>query len=214
VASVDLIVFDMEGTLTTDPTVWEIMHQKNGTWESHGAPYWEQFKAGAFPYDEFARLDVAAWAGAPLAMLEEAVGEVPLMPGCAELFDVIKAHGIRTAIVSNGLERLALRLAKKFSIDRVEANREVIADGLLTGGVDIRVPYEEKGEALTRIANDLNIPLSRVMAVGDGVADAAMFKLTAIGVAVGPENDHVAGAADHVIHEPDLLHIIPLLDEA
>jgi phosphoserine phosphatase len=213
VTAVDLIVFDMEGTLTTDPTVWEIMHRKLGTWDSHGLPYWERFKAGAFPYDDFARLDVAAWAGAPQATLDAAVGEVPLTKGCRDLFAAVRARGIRTAIVTNGLERLATRLATEFAIDRVAANREIVSeDGALTGEVDILVPYEGKGEALRRIASELDVPPARVMAVGDGVADAAMFALAGVAVAVGPENAYVAGAAHHVFHEPDLLHIVPLLD--
>ncbi len=41
-----LVAFDMEGTLTCDPTVWELMHRRLGTWESHGLPYWERDAAG------------------------------------------------------------------------------------------------------------------------------------------------------------------------
>ncbi len=46
-AEISLVVFDMEGALTRDPTLWELMHVKNGSWESHGQPYWDEFKAGA-----------------------------------------------------------------------------------------------------------------------------------------------------------------------
>ena len=82
---IELVVFDMEGTLTASPTVWELMHLKVGTWESHGLPYWERYKAGALGYDEFARLDTATWKGAPVDLLDRAVEEVPLMDGCGEL---------------------------------------------------------------------------------------------------------------------------------
>ena len=86
---IKLVAFDMEGCLTADPTVWEIMHRKLGTWESHGHPYWKRYLAGEFGYDAFARMDVAVWQGAALSLLHEAAEEVPLMPGCAELLDAL-----------------------------------------------------------------------------------------------------------------------------
>ena len=49
---IKLVAFDMEGCLTDDPTVWEIMHRKLNTWESHGDPYWRRYRAGEFGYDE------------------------------------------------------------------------------------------------------------------------------------------------------------------
>ena len=206
-----LVVFDMEGTLTADPTVWEIMHLKNGTWESHGLPYWEQYRAGGMHYDEFARKDVATWAGAPVARLDEAVEEVPLMPGCVALLTLLRERGVRTAIVSNGLECLGRRLVRDFGIDRVAANRRVASDGHLTGGLDLLVPHAEKGDIMRRIADELGVPLASTMAVGDGVADIAMFESAGVSVAFRAENDDVARAADHIVPDSDLRQIIPLL---
>jgi len=208
-----LVVFDMEGTLTTDPTVWELMHLKVGTWESHGLPYWEEFKASRVGYDEFARMDVATWRNAPCALLDQAVREAPLMQGCADMLGFLNERGIRTAIVSNGLECLARRLAGEFAVARVEANRAATADGHLTGDVDIRVPFDRKGETLRQIARDMNVPLAQIMAVGDGPADVAMFRLAGRSVAFGPDSRRIAASADHVILKPDLTRLIPLFEE-
>jgi phosphoserine phosphatase len=206
-----LVVFDMEGTLTANPTLWELMHLKVGTWESHGAPYWEAFKAGQLDYDRFARMDVAAWKGADVATFDRAVSEVPLMPGCGELLGHLHRKGIRTAIVSNGLERLGLRLAREFSIWRVMANREVIEQGRLTGELDIRVPYTHKALAVAQAARELGVPMEQVAAVGDGRADVAMFRVAGTSVAFRPENAAVAAEADHVVHEPDLRRLMEVL---
>ena len=208
---IDLVVFDMEGTLTASPTVWELMHAKVGTWQSHGLPYWERYKAGALGYDEFARMDTATWKGAPVELLERAVEEVPLMEGCRELLAHLAARGIRTAIVSNGLERLALRLAREFGIARVLANRELIDDGRLTGELDLAVPFAGKGEMLARIAADMGIPTRRVAAVGDGPADIAMFEQAGSSIAFVPSSREVAARAKHVIAQADLRLLIPLL---
>ena len=58
-----LVAFDMEGCLTDDPTVWEIMHRRLGTWDSHGRPYWDSYRRNELGYDEFARMDEAGWRG-------------------------------------------------------------------------------------------------------------------------------------------------------
>jgi phosphoserine phosphatase len=207
-----LVVFDMEGTLTADPTVWELMHLKVGTWESHGVPYWEQFKAGEIDYDEFARLDVGCWKGAPLEWLDAAVGGVPLMPGCEELLAFLVARGIHVAIISNGLERLGMRLGAQFGFANVVANREVVRDGRLTGELEIVVPFDGKGAALERIAERLGISLKAVMAVGDGPADVEMFRRAGAGVAFASTHAEVAEAAGHVVTERDLRALLPLFN--
>jgi phosphoserine phosphatase len=207
----DLVVFDMEGTLTASPTAWELMHGKVGTWDSHGLPYWEQYKAGVLGYDEFARLDTATWKGAPVELLDRAVEEVPLMEGCRELLAHLAARGVRTAIVSNGLERLGLRLAREFGIARVLANRELLDDGRLTGELELAVPFARKGEMLSRIAGEMGIPTRRVVAVGDGPADIAMFERAGSSIAFLPSSREVAARAKHVVERADLRLLIPLL---
>lgn len=210
-AAIQLVVFDMEGTLTTDPTVWEIMHLKNGTWKSHGLPYWESFRAGGLHYDKFARKDVAAWKGAPVSMLEDAVTEVPLTAGCEALLAGLRDRGIRSAIVSNGLERLGLRLAKELGIHRVAANREVVADDVLTGELEIGVPFDEKGKALLDLLGEMAVHPAEVMVVGDGIADVQMFQHAGRSVAFMAESAEVAAAADYIISEPDLRRVLEVL---
>ena len=209
---VKLVAFDMEGTLTRDPTVWELMHRKNGTWDSHGANYWQAYKAGAFGYDEFARKDVAVWRNASAQLLDEAVADVALMPGCRELFDFLSANGIRSAILSNGLERLARRLQDEFSIARVAANRATVNGGRLTGEVEIRVPFDEKGTTLTRIISEMGLSRGSVAAVGDGVADIGMFRSAGRSIAFLPESAAVAAEADGVVEDADLRSLIPFLE--
>lgn len=206
-----LAVFDMEGTLTASPTVWELMHLKVGTWESHGKPYWDLYRAGGLAYDEFARMDVAAWKGAAVDLLDRSVREVPLMPGCADLMAELNARGIPSMIISNGLERLALRLMCEFGLRRVMANRETVLDGLLTGEVELRVPFDRKAETMLAAAGEMGVAPENILAVGDGTADVAMFRAAGRSVAFVPENDRVAGEADHVVDQPDLRRLIPLL---
>jgi phosphoserine phosphatase len=209
--SIKLVAFDMEGCLTTDPTVWEIMHRRLGTWESHGLPYWNRYRAGEFAYDEFARMDVAVWHGAPLAMLMEAADEVPLSRGCAELMAALSSAGIGAAVITNGLTCVAERFRRRFSVQHIFANHAVSRGQNLTGEIEIRVPYHDKGRILQALADNLGLNRRNVAAVGDSLADTAMFRVARLGIAVRPSDRAVAEAATHVVKDDDLRALLPLL---
>lgn len=206
-----LVAFDMEGCLTDDPTVWEIMHHKLGTWDSHGLPYWDRYRAGELEYDEFARMDVAVWKDAPFAMLQEAAAEVALMPGCHDVLTALCANGRHVAVISNGLECVANRFRQQYGVQHVHANRVVVRDGRLTGEVEIRVPYDRKGDVLCDLASRLGVRCDEVAAVGDSTSDVAMFKEARIGVAFRPGNPSVADSATHHVEEKDLRALLDIL---
>ena len=208
---IEFVALDMEGVLTAEPTVWEIMHRKLGTWESHGLPYWNRYRAGEIAYDAFARMDAAVWKGAPESLLLEAAAEVPLTPGCAELLDGLRERGVRTAIVSSGLLCVAKRLAGRFGVVRALANRRRAHNGRLTGELDIRVPYEDKGRILKALMAEMDVAPERAAAVGDSRSDAAMFRVVGLGVAFRPSDPHAAEAADHVVRQGDLRDVARVL---
>lgn len=208
-APIRLVAFDMEGCLTADPTVWELMHRKWGTWHSHGEPYWRRFQAGEFGYDAFARMDVAVWAGAPEALLVQAACEVPLMPGCAEVLQTLAARGVGAAVISNGLDCVARRFREEFGVRHVCANRAQARDGVLTGRLALRVPYGAKGAVLEGLMGRLGLTREEVAAVGDGAQDVAMFRCARIAVAFRSRDPAVLAAATHHLPDADLR---PLLD--
>jgi phosphoserine phosphatase len=211
---VRLVVFDMEGCLTDDPTVWEIMHRKLGTWDSHGAVYWERYRAGGLDYDEFARMDVAVWAGAPAALLHEAAAEVPLMPGCETTLAALRRAGVAAAIVSNGLLCVAERLRDRFGVACVRANRALAAGDRLTGELELSVPYESKAQALREIMAQAGVRAGHVAAVGDTRADVAMFREARISVAFRAGDAAVRAAATHTIADGSLTALLPIVGVA
>jgi phosphoserine phosphatase len=208
---IKLVAFDMEGCLTDDPTIWEIMHRKWGTWESHGLPYWDRYLAGEFGFDDFARMDVAAWRGAPVDMLKESIGEVPLMPGCGELLGDLRKRGIRIAIITNGLVCLAERFCGELGVEWVYGNAVEAHGSRLTGGLSLRVPFRAKGETLREIAGEMGLQRREIAAVGDGRADVEMFRLAGKSVAFCPRHLEVAEQATHVVRERDLRALLPIL---
>jgi len=201
---IKLAVFDMEGCLTDDPTVWEIMHRKLDTWDSHGQPYWDRYRAGELEYDTFARMDVAVWRGASLDLLHAAAQEVPLMPGCAELMNALSGAGVRVAVISNGLHCVADRFGDEFGVEHIHANRVETCDGRLTGEIDIRVPYEHKGRVLRELAGRLGVSRNEIAAGGDSASDIEMFREAAVSIAFRPSHLSVSAAATHTVDDKGL----------
>ena len=60
-----------------------------------------------------------------------------------------------------------------------------------------------KGVAVQHMASYLNIPMSQVMAVGDGENDIPMIKVAGLGVAMGNAPQVVKDAADLVVPTND-----------
>ena len=208
---IKLVAFDMEGCLTADPTVWELMHRQLDTWQSHGLPYWHRYLAGGLGYDEFARMDVAVWRGAPEAVLLEAAMEVPLMAGCAEALGELRRAGVQMALISNGLTCVAERFQREFGFSHVYANTALSHDGVLTGEFDLSVPYEHKGLVLARLAAELGLGREQIASVGDSAADVAMFAGSAVSIAMRPHDPAVAAAATHVIADHNLLPVAAIV---
>ena len=208
---IKLAVFDMEGCLTDDPTVWEIMHRKLDTWESHGQSYWDRYRAGEFEYDTFARMDVAVWRGARLDLLHAAAQEVPLMPGCDELMNALSGAGVRVAVISNGLHCVADRFGDEFGVEHIHANRVETRDGSLTGEIDIEVPYDHKGRVLRNLAANLGLARDKIAAVGDSASDIEMFREAAVSIAFRPSHPSVSAAATHTVDDKDLRSLAGVL---
>lgn len=203
-----LVAFDIEGTLTADPTVWEIMHRKLGTWESHGNPYWERFRRGEFDYDTFARMDVASWRGAPYPLLVEAASEVRIVSGCEEVLRALHRKGVVVCTISCGLDVLSRRLSEAFGIERHFANAVLHDHGTLSGDLDIRVPHRDKGRILQGLIRELGIAPERVASVGDHHVDVPMFAASGFSIAFNARDPEVNRAATRSVCSDHLTAVL------
>ena len=58
-----VVVFDLDGTLTTEKSIWEYIHRVLGKWEGYAEEFQKLFLAGHISYEEFCRLDARVWKG-------------------------------------------------------------------------------------------------------------------------------------------------------
>jgi phosphoserine phosphatase len=206
--NIQLVVFDVDGTLTQHSSVWWRLHELFGT-TKEGRQYFDQYFAGEINYEQWADFDAALWKGQPVSKVMKIVEETELVPGAPEAIQVLKEHNIKTAILSGGLDIMADEIAKRVGIDYVLTNRLGIDGDVLSGKVENIVGWAEKAEHINTILDHFEIPLGNTAFVGDGRNDISVLSIAGLSIAFNPRDEEVAKAAQVVISELDLRAILP-----
>jgi len=207
-----LAVFDLDGTLKAAVSPWRYLHQALRV-EEQAALHRTRFLAGEIDYPEWGRLDAALWKGTELSRVEAIFRSNAYRPGVHALFALLQRSGVRTAIISTGLDVHARQVAAELGVWRTVTNELLVQDGRLTGEVITHVTEYTKGQAMTRFREEAGVPPEQCLAAGDGPADVDLFAQAALAVAVCPRDERVRRAAHFVIEDGDLSSIIPLLEQ-
>jgi phosphoserine phosphatase len=210
-----LVALDMDGTLVDVDSSFAAVHHHFG---DHNADGLRDFLAGRIDDREFIRTDVRIWQRhAPdlrIDDLEAILDRVPIMPGAATLISGLRGRGVRTAIVSGGIDLLAHRIARELGIDLALANGfRVDPDGRLTGEGIIRVPIKGKEEVLAGLQHQLGISVGETASVGNSEIDVGLFRRSRVGIAFLPEDDAVREGATQIVTEKDLGRVLELLGD-
>jgi phosphoserine phosphatase len=213
-----LIAFDMDGTLTQEPSSWEYVHRRFGLWTGRAEAHMMRFLSGEITYEEFSILDAQEWKGMLHAEIERTLGEIHYARCAQEVVDAARSHGAFTALISSGILALARRVASDLGIDRVFANELVAREGVMTGDVVINVSIDElhmtKGAVLRRLKMELGADTDETWAVGDNWGDIGMFREAGTAVLVAPtpeDREKVVVAVPNVVCVPSLCHVVSLI---
>jgi phosphoserine phosphatase len=131
-------------------------------------------------------------------------------PGAKTLTKTLKAHGVRTVLVTGGFHHFADEVAKWLGFDRVVGNRLGVADGRLTGLLDGPISdANTKLATLREEAAELGEG-AHVLASGDGANDIPMLEGADYGFAyrAKPKAREMANGR---VDEGDLTSVLALL---
>ncbi|GKX56188.1 phosphoserine phosphatase [Leminorella grimontii] len=177
-----LLVMDMDSTAIEIECIDEIARLA-GVGEQV-AEVTERAMRGELDFAASLRQRVATLKDADAAILDSVRERLPLMPGLTTLVERLHEAGWQVAIVSGGFTYFADYLRERLDLISVSANQLGIKQGKLTGKVvGPIVDAKFKAQKLQQLAEELSIPMSQTVAIGDGANDLKMIKVAGLGIA-------------------------------
>ncbi len=165
---------------------------------------------GEIDFEGALRERVGLLKGLPAALLEQAYGDVRIVPGAEALVATMRKSGATCALVSGGFRFFTGRIRSRVGFDLDQANELDLDGDKLAGTVrDPILGRAAKLEALERLAAERHLALDATMAVGDGANDLAMLGAAGLGVAFRAK-PAVAAAAKARIDHGDLTALLYL----
>ena len=214
-----LVVFDLDGTLTTVRSGWEFVHRQLGLWEQQADRHQDLYRTGEISYEEFSRLDAQHWKGLSRNRIEAILAKIPYYPGTRKTIARLKKARLFTAIVSSGLSWLAARAKNELELDTYFANELLCTKDILNGLVKIRVSPDQqgllKGDYVRDLIGKLGITAAETVAVGDSAGDIDMFTAVAHPVLLNTtpyDRELILRSVPKIIEIENLSDLVKLLE--
>ena len=202
--SMSLLAFDFDGTLS-DSEMTVLLGERCGV-AAEVETVTRRAMNDEIGYAESLRERVALFEGLTTADVRDAFDDVRLRPGAETILDALAAADVSTAILTGGFERgVEAALAREdVSVDHVVANRLLVEDGALTGGVEGPLIEGTKDDALADLTAEYGLDPAETVAVGDGANDLPMLEVAGLAVGFEPK-PAVAPVCDVVVSSMDEL---------
>ena len=205
-----LCVLDVDGTLIEEEVI--DLLGKEAECENEVALLTSQAMRGELDFEESLRKRVSLLQGLSVDKFEHLYTQVHFSKNAQEFVKILQKHDIEVGLVSGGFIPIVERLAKDLGISLFAANQLEIRDGHLTGNlVGPIISRDVKKETLVRWADELEVPIERTIAIGDGANDLAMLKRAGIGIGFCAK-EIVKEEIPLQIEDRDLTKVLNLID--
>ncbi len=193
--NIKAVVFDIDGTLSPDISWTKLTLMLGASVPDHLAIY-ESFKHGQMEYEESKTALLKLWRGdgdVSKKKLENIFNEWDIKPDAKEVFDYLRAKGIRTCLVTGSVDLFAEVIAQRVGADEWYANTVLHwdEDNNLKDYDYERNAGDKKLAQLMEFCEKNSIDVSECIAVGDDANDVELFKATGRGIAVESSTSHL-----------------------
>ncbi len=209
----ELVCFDMDGTLTKFRSSWCWVHHTFGVDNEDSL---NAFHDGLIDEPEFMRRDIALWKNlkpdVSIHDITKIMQGLPLTGGIQETIAALDFEGIKSVIVSGGIDIAAKMIAEEFGFDDYAADGlEFHEDGRLTGEGIVYVNLNDKGKTVREFQKKYCVGKEKTVSIGNSRTDVSMFRESALSIAFNPLDDYVIEAADAVIHSENLSDVLDVI---
>ena len=208
-----LVVFDMDGVLIDHISSWTWIHDKMYVDNEES---FQLFRKGKIDEIEFIRRDIKLWTDKdPDITIKDIVNmfhDVPLIGGIQETIATLSHNGIRSVIVSGGIDKAAEMISNEFGFDGHSGNSILTyPDGRLTGEGKVNVDLRDKGIVTKEFMKRFGVRKEETIAVGNSFTDVKMIEACGYGIAFNPIDEEVIEAADIVIKSRNLADVLEII---
>lgn len=177
-----LCVLDVDGTLIEEEVI--DLLGKEADCEKEVTLLTAQAMSGKLDFESSLKKRVSLLKGLSINVFEKIYYELHLSKNAAQFVKTLQENQIAVGLVSGGFTVIVERLATDLGISLFTANQLETRDRYLTGNLIGPVISRELKEAtLVRWAEELQVPLDRTIAIGDGANDLAMLKRSGLAIA-------------------------------
>ena len=205
-----LCVLDVDGTLIEEEVI--DLLGKEADCEEEVALLTAQAMRGKLDFEASLKRRISLLKGLSIDTFDKIYHELHLSKNAAQFINTLQKNQIEVGLVSGGFTSVVERIAKDLGISLFSANQLEIRDGHLTGNlVGPIISREVKKETLVRWADELEVPIDRTIAIGDGANDLAMLKRAGIGIGFCAK-EIVKEEIPLQIEDRDLTKVLNLID--
>jgi phosphoserine phosphatase len=204
-----ILIADMDGTMIGQECLDELAEMAGVG--DHVRQITARAMNGELDFDEALRERVQLLKDHPARLIDDVLKErISFMSGAAILLATMRKHGVYAALVSGGFTPFTQYVSGQLGFDEHHGNTLIIANHTLTGDVANPIKGKQsKREICLDLSARLHIPLSDILAVGDGANDLAMLDIAGMGVAYRAK-PVVAAASRWRINHGDLTALLYL----
>jgi len=176
------VVFDLDGVLVPIKSSWEYLHSYFGVQDDdYRRVNVELFYKGVITYDEWMRRDLKLLTSKGCIQRDEVIKAfkvLTLNDGADELCNYLHNLGVKTAIVSGGIDILAELVGSKLGITTIYANKLLFDNNgcLLPYGIEVVNPLR-KDAVIYKLATLFGMSPKYFIYVGDADWDVSAFKV-------------------------------------
>jgi len=211
-----LAVFDMDGTLI-DGRLIEVLSKKFGL---YGLVKQIQSDESISGYVKTKKI-AAVLRGIEEREIAVALESIPLAKNSKEVISLLKKKGFKIGIITDSYGIAAQALLNKLTLDFFYANELKVANGLITGEINMPLGWDKigcfcKNSVCKRYHMEMHaekhcVDMKNTIAVGDTKGDLCMIKRAGIGVAYMPKDKYI-NEIKNQINIPDMIGVLDFIE--